>query len=212
MNYRQLQMSEHSFPSQISNVGACNTYLHANLDQSLGFTNALYNFDDQILIVSFTVSLTNDQLTSVQSILSQYTDPPAMSETYSKSSGIVTMKFPNTDFTTAFVFQYPGSGDILYGCTFVAGLVPNTPDDSSTPSFAYHVRVMNVNTNQLLGDISCTNSIAAQTEILFSQDPSITSNIWPHTLIELQIQKDSAGCYVLLQSLNWLFSPSIHTS
>ena len=144
--------------------------------------------------IAFAGSLTGAQVTTLTSLMQQYTNPPPTPNTILESSGMDRARCISPTWRSMHTFLSRSTD--TQSVTATACLVPNTPSDAGTSGYCYSLRIVDITNNQVLGEVQLTNSALQDSTITLS---NVSSS--PATL-ELQAMKGIAGSYIDLTTMH----------
>lgn len=174
----------------INDVSALQIYLQASLPT---FTEMFYYPEESILQIQ--TSGDTADVSAIQSLIQAYPNPlPCI--TSAQNMGIAPMSSSSRTWKTVFVVTSPTYSDkTLIQAIVSAALTPASPSILQLSEFQYSVRIVAVETNQVLGILSAGNTRFENQTITLTNVPT-----QPFSL-ELQIQT-SGGAFATLRNIS----------
>lgn len=146
-----------------------------------------YDTSSRVLTLACEESLTEEDLTEVNTRISTYSNTSVPKQTKVLNTGLQTTSINDTTFRTVFQYQYQKESDWTsvgwYITSFGVGM----------SNVTYTMRVVNVDTNEILGEEICTHT---SSEVCCL---SVVDTIENLATLELQV-KSGTGCTAIVNS------------
>lgn len=185
----------YNYNTQINDLSAFDAYIGNEFSTYL---YSVYYTVTPSVSVTFSAQLSSNELTHLQTLIDSYPNPSQTVPFYYKCSGMDAKSTGSQTWHTVMTSAYQGQvaiAGVLVSILISCMLLPNDPDDSSSPDFYYDIRLIDVgNNDHVLASGTYSNSTQQVVELPVANAPIHPSGF------KLQVRKGPAGSQVYVET------------